>query len=74
MQERCMKIVDVNRIFHGLKSEIICLTVDLPRFESTAGKPHCEGIDVMVSPGILPDFTHRGSTKFATPNHDGVIQ
>ena len=74
VQQRGVQVVDVDRIFHRPKAELVGLAIDLPRFEAAAGKPHREGIDVVIAAGVLPHFPHRRAAELATPDHDRVVE
>ena len=51
IQERGVKVVNVDLFLDDPKAKVICLAITVARFEATSGDPHCERVDVMITAG-----------------------
>ncbi len=74
MQERGMQVVNVNLSLDDAKAEFIGFAVDDSRLGSAAGDPHRKGVDVMVATHGIAHLAHRRAAKFASPNHQRVVE
>ena len=55
MKEGSLDVVDVDLVLDGIKTKFVGRTHALTRVNAAAGKPHGEGIDVVVAPdGLAP--------------------
>jgi hypothetical protein len=77
LQHRGMKVMDVDRIFHDVVTEIVRLTVDLPPFGASAGHPHTEATGMVIATVIfLAQLALRidRPAKLASPNDQRVVK
>lgn len=51
MQNRRVKVVNVDGVLDHAEAELIRLAVTEASFESATGEPHREGVDVMITAG-----------------------
>lgn len=58
----------------GSEAEFVGGAVEVSGFEPTAGRPHCEGVDVVVSSGGFAGFSHGGAAEFAAPNDECIFE
>ena len=68
-----VKVVDVDLSINYAETEFVRLAKD-PRLGAAARHPHRECIDVVIPPECDPSFAHRGSSEFAAPNHQRILQ
>src|SRR5262245_34624749 len=77
MQHRCLEVVNVHGIDHGVVGKVVGLAVAEPRPESAASHPHCETARMMVAPiigGCEFPLGVGGPAKFSSPDDEGVVQ
>ena len=78
VQDRCLQVVDMNRIFDRVHGELVTFSITNPGLHAAAGHPHGKGVRMMVSPPALPilDITlnKRSAAEFSTPNHQRILQ
>jgi len=78
VHDRCLQIVDVNRILDDVKTKVVRFANRHSRFDTTTGHPHRERLRMVISPlctaqrGIT--FDHRSATKFPAPNDERFVQ
>ena len=53
VQQCCVKVVDVDRGLNRRPAELVGLSDNLSRFDSTASHPQAEGVSKMVSTRLL---------------------
>jgi hypothetical protein len=76
MQNRGVKIMNMDGVFNGFETEIIRGAVDVPTFNAATGEPHGKTIVVVISAVHFPSvgtslwqLDRRRSPEFATPHH-----
>src|SRR5439155_15041640 len=77
VQNRCVEIVNVYRVFEDVVTELVGLAVTDARLDAAPGHPDRVTTPVMVTAVIvLLDFslTINGATEFAAPDHERVVQ
>jgi hypothetical protein len=75
MENRGVKVVNMNWIFRGMVAKFICRSEGNSGFHSAACKPHCEGVRVVVAtPGFPCNLGNRCATKFAAPDDKRILQ
>ena len=74
MEHRGMKIMNVGSVVSGAETQFVRLAELIAFFSAASGKPHGKGINVVVSTGGLPIFSHRCSSKLASPYDERVIK
>ena len=72
MENRRVKIIDVNRILGDVPTDFIGLPNGLTTLDSAPGRPNAKGERVMVAPSVRlashAVFTERSSAKFTPPD------
>src|SRR5262245_15839261 len=63
-----VQVVDVRSAFGDAEAEFIGCAVDMSRFESAAGDPHGERIDVMIAADGFADLAQRRAAELAAPD------
>src|SRR5438874_2636242 len=73
IKHRCVQIMNMHLlvIIQITITQFIGLSPGQAAFNSAAGHPNRESIDVMIPPGPLP---HRCAAKFPAPNDQCIIQ
>src|SRR4051812_44867508 len=74
MEDGGVEVVDVNRVFRDVVTEIVGLPVRDPRFDAAAGHPHRIIAAMMIAAVVvLLDLalTINGASKFAAPENEG---
>ena len=51
MEDRGMKVVNVDLVIHGRKAKFVGGAMDVSAASTAAGKPHREAIMIVVAPG-----------------------
>src|SRR5579871_3244783 len=78
MQQRRLEIVDVDRIFNDVESQIVGFTIDEAGFDSSARQPHGERLRVVVAAQAATErgigLNHWGTTEFAAPDDERFVQ
>ena len=69
-----MDVVDVDGVLDGSEAEFVGHTMRDAAFETAAGEPHGEGVDVVIASGGLAHLAHRRAAEFTAPDDDGVIE
>ena len=69
-----LNVVDMNLVLGDVEPELIGASQRLPRSDAGSGKPHSEGVDVMVPPERLTLFPHRRPSKLTSPDHERLIR
>ena len=76
-----MQVMHVDRLVHGLETELIGRAVHVPALHTTSGHPHRESVMV-----VIPSFHHafirtrlrhlndRCAAELASPNDQGLIK
>lgn len=67
-----MKVVDVQAILHGVKSEFIGCTDGLPASDAPTGHPHREAGGIVVT--AVAFLAHGCATELASPHHEGLFE
>ena len=72
VKDRRLHVVDVNRVLRNVVAQVVGFADRLTTFDTAAGKPHGEGIRVVIPPAFATQsriiFDHRRSAEFAAPN------
>ena len=74
MEHGGVHIVNMYLVFDRMITEFIGFSIAKATFYPSAGHPHREALDVMVSPGSSFALKHGGPTKFSTPDYQSVFQ
>src|SRR5580765_3361372 len=74
MKNGGLNVVDMNLVLDGVEPQLVRASQRLPRFDASAGKPHGEGIDVMVAAESLELFPHRRPPELTSPYHHRALQ
>lgn len=77
IQNGCLKIMNMNRVFNDVIAKFIRFTINNAWFNTTTCHPDSKATGMMITTIIiLCQFSLgvTGSTKFTTPNHQGLIQ
>ena len=78
MQNGCVQVVDVDRIFNRCPANLVGLSVNLAAANAATRHPQAECIGMVVSPGVLfvaaPVFGQGGPAEFAGADHQGLVQ
>ena len=76
IEERCMDIPDRDRLLRCTKAEIIGLTGSGAPFDVAASHPHAEGMAIVVTSDIGPDFPvhERCSSHLGCPHDQRFVQ
>ena len=53
IQDRGVKVPDVQRVFHDIIGEVVGFSVDRSAFRTTTGHPHAEASGMMVTPVVF---------------------
>ena len=78
VEERGMKVVDMNRIFFRLEAKIVGVPVGDSALYAATGQKNGEAVVVVVAAGL--DFDHtahfhcQGSAEFAADENQGFLQ
>src|SRR5687767_5058966 len=71
MQDGCVEVVDVDRIFYDVPADVVGLADDLPAFHAAAGHPEAERKRVMIAArdfGVaFAVFAERSASEFGAP-------
>jgi hypothetical protein len=57
-----------------VEAEFVGFAHDCAGLHAAAGEPHGEGVDVVVAPGGVAVFTHRGAAELAAPDDERVLE
>ena len=78
VQDRGLQIVDVDRVFDDVKTQIVGGAIERARLDAAAGHPHRECLRVMIAAQATMEnrvaFHHRRAAEFAAPNHERLIE
>src|SRR5262245_38193559 len=77
MQYGRMQVVDADRVYNRVVSDLIGLSDGHARFDSAARKPHAESARMMVAAeqlGSPAGFVHWRAAEFAAPDNDRVFE
>jgi len=71
MQNRRLQIVNMHRVLHHMKTQLVGLAQDNARFDSTPGHPHRKGLRMMIAPRLLGAWC---AAKLGAPHNKGFVQ
>src|SRR5262245_55540155 len=74
MQHGGMNVMHVCGIFGAVETEFFRLAQDESSLHAAARHPHCECVDVMVTPSGIAVLPHRRPAKFPAPNDQSILQ
>ena len=69
-----VEVVDMESAVGGAEAEFVGGAVEVSGFETTAGCPHGEGVDVVVASGGFAGFAHGSAAKFAAPDDECIFE
>ncbi len=73
-----LQVSHLDRILGNVKGKIVAAAVDASRFDPAAGHPNCKRPGMMIASmsGFVVDVAlhERRASKFATPNHQRVVE
>ena len=72
VQDRGVKIVDMNLVFDCSEAEVVGSAMDCSTFDAAAGKPHREAERIVVASVAV--LGRRRATELAAPNHERFFQ
>src|SRR6185503_16585127 len=77
VQDSGLKVMNMNRIFDDIISQLICFSIDDSRFDSTSGHPYAKAAWMMVAAiRSSLEFTLAivRAPEFTTPDHQCFIE
>ena len=77
VQERGLKVANVNRVAHDVVGELVRLAMRDAAFETAAGRPQREAARVMITAVVRGrEFALRvdRASKFAAEDYDGFVE
>src|SRR6266568_7717990 len=77
MEDRSVKVMNVDRVFHDVVGEIIGFAMDNSGLGAAAGHPHSEAARVMITSVIVlrqAALGINGAPEFAAPNDERGIE
>ena len=74
VQDRGVQVLDVEAVFHSLRSEFIGGSDGGATLDTSTCHPHRETVGVVVAPGAFGVLCCRLTTKFTAPDHQRLIQ
>ena len=72
VEQRGVKVVDVDFVFHGLVTELVGRSMMDSAFDAAAGHPDGESLGIVVATGAA--LRVGGAAKFSTPNDKRFIK
>ena len=72
MQQGRVQIVDRNDVLDRLIPQLVCGSVHIATFETTAGQPHGKSVTIVIAP--IGSLRHRQPAKFPSKQNDRRIQ
>ncbi len=74
VQDRGLKIVDMDRVFGCVETEFVGRTVDESGLDAATCEPDGKCVGVMIASVGLVALDHRSATKLAAPNDERVVE
>jgi hypothetical protein len=75
VENRRVQVVDIDRVFHGVKSEFVGAPKGNALFNSAPGHPHGESVGVMVaSPLFAGPLDNGRPPKLTAPNDQRFVE
>ena len=74
MQDRGVKIMDMNLVLDNMKAKIIGLSERDSRLDTAARQANGKCVWMMIAPVAMVTIDHRCPAKFTTPDNQGVIE
>src|SRR3954471_4431066 len=73
VQKGGVQVMNMNTIFHCVKTELVALTQNMAGFDAAARHPHGKSIDVVIAAGGIAVLAHGRSAEFTAPDHERVL-
>ena len=73
MKDGGVQVVHVTFAANRVEAEFIRFTHHIARFHAAAGKPHAEGIDMVIASRCFTCLAHGRASKFTAPNYESII-
>ena len=74
VQNRGVNVMHVTPVFDRAETQFVRLPKNTSGLHAAAGKPHGEGVDVVIAAGGLAVFAHRCAPEFTAPDHQRVVE